>query len=164
MPVRPTGRPAPTKYAMSAPSRTIPLPPVLPARLPFQMASESQRMMPSGRGFHLIAPAMAEPVIGHRSGSSTGNWAIQVGAFASSNLAAAAAAAARATKREATSPAPAAASRKFGRAGQPCIAPDFRDSRMKGPPRPASASAPAAHELHGRLARRTELTLNASNP
>ncbi len=38
---------------------------------------------------------MAEPIGLHHGGPATGNWAIQVGAFASSNLAAAATVAAR---------------------------------------------------------------------
>ena len=32
-------------------------------------------------GFHLISPAMAEPIPMRRGGSTAGNWAIQVGAF-----------------------------------------------------------------------------------
>jgi len=73
----------------------LPLPPALPANMPFQMASLSQRGAPSGRGFHLIAPAMAEPIAPHHGFAGTTNWGIQVGAFATSNLAAAATAAAR---------------------------------------------------------------------
>jgi hypothetical protein len=91
--------PPATRYA-SLGSSSIPLPPALPPHMPFQMAAESQRPMPGGHGFHLIAPAMAEP-IGSRHGSpaASGDWAIQVGAFASSGLAASAAAAARGEAR-----------------------------------------------------------------
>jgi hypothetical protein len=84
------------RYASAA----IPLPPSLPAHMPFQMAAESQRAVPAGRGFHLIAPAMAEPIGLHRGAAAEpGTWAIQVGAFASSGLAASAAAAARGEAR-----------------------------------------------------------------
>ena len=84
----------PTRVASREQER-IPLPPALPAHMPFQMAAVSQRPMPGSHGFHLIAPAMAEPIGLHRGGPTTGNWSIQVGAFASSNLAAAATVAAR---------------------------------------------------------------------
>jgi len=73
----------------------LPLPPTLPANMPFQMASASQRPVPGSRGFHLFTPAMAEPIMPHRGDPGATNWAIQVGAFASSNMAAAASAAAR---------------------------------------------------------------------
>ncbi len=84
----------PTRLA-SRERESIPLPPALPTHMPFQMAAELQRPMPGSHGFHLIAPAMAEPIGLHRGGPTTGNWSIQVGAFASSNLAAAATVAAR---------------------------------------------------------------------
>lgn len=71
----------------------LPLPPALPAHMPFQLASVSQRL--PGHGFHLIAPAMAEPIGVRHNSAGTGRWAIQVGAFASSTMAATAAAAAR---------------------------------------------------------------------
>lgn len=73
----------------------LPLPPPLPTNMPFQLASASQRPVPGRGGFHLVTPAMAEPIAPHRGGPSGTNWGIQVGAFASSNLAAAATAAAR---------------------------------------------------------------------
>ena len=85
----------PTRLAAREQRESIPLPPALPSHMPFQMASDSQRAAPGSRGFHLIAPAMAEPIGLHHGGPTTGNWSIQVGAFASSNLAAAATVAAR---------------------------------------------------------------------
>ncbi|MBV9747572.1 MAG: lytic transglycosylase domain-containing protein [Acetobacteraceae bacterium] len=85
----------PTRLASREPRESIPLPPALPAHMPFQMAADSQRLATGGHGFHLIAPAMAEPIGLHHGGPATGNWSIQVGAFASSNLAAAATVAAR---------------------------------------------------------------------
>ncbi len=84
----------PTRLA-SRERESIPLPPALPAHMPFQMAADSQRLPPGSHGFHLIAPAMAEPIGLRHGGQATGNWSIQVGAFASSNLAAAATVAAR---------------------------------------------------------------------
>ena len=84
----------PTRLA-SRERESIPLPPALPARMPFQMAADSQRPVPGSHGFHLIAPAMAEPIGLHHGVPTAGNWSIQVGAFASSNLAAAATVAAR---------------------------------------------------------------------
>ena len=85
-------RPAPTRSASRA---SLPVPPPMPAHMPFQMAADSQRPAPGSHSFHLIAPAMAESVAAHHGGPATGTWAIQVGAFASSNLASAATAAAR---------------------------------------------------------------------
>ena len=88
-------RPALARLASREPRPALPVPPAVPTHMPFQTVAESQRSPPGSRGFHLIAPAMAEPVGVHRGGPATGSWAIQVGAFASSNLAAAATAAAR---------------------------------------------------------------------
>ncbi len=50
---------------------------------------------PPPRGFHLIQPAVAEPVPFRHLPTSSGNWAIQVGAFASANQARAALGSAR---------------------------------------------------------------------
>jgi cell division septation protein DedD len=52
------------------------------------------------RGFSLVSPAMAEPVGIRRGGSSSGGWAIQVGAMASEGLAQAAASSARGQARD----------------------------------------------------------------
>lgn len=84
----------PTRVA-SRERESLPLPPALPPHMPFQMAADSQRVVPGSHGFHLIAPAMADPISVHHGGPMTGNWSIQVGAFVSSNLAAAATVAAR---------------------------------------------------------------------
>jgi hypothetical protein len=73
----------------------LPLPPAAPAvRLP---QSQYASVAPEQRrgGFHLIAPAVAEPMPYRHTGAGAGNWAIQVGAFANPNLAQSAAETAR---------------------------------------------------------------------
>jgi hypothetical protein len=55
---------------------------------------------PPRGGFHLIPPAMADTVPLRRGGGTTGNWAIQVGAFGNEGMARAAADAARGQARE----------------------------------------------------------------
>ncbi len=67
-----------------------------PRPLPFQRAEPAPQRFaaaPAPRGFSLVSPAMAEPI--RRGGPSTGNWAVQVGAFGNQGLATAATAAAR---------------------------------------------------------------------
>ena len=69
----------------------LPPPPAIAPR-PVQMAAAAPAR-PSG--FHLIAPAMADPLPTRRGGPTNGAWAIQVGAFANPGQARAAAATAR---------------------------------------------------------------------
>jgi hypothetical protein len=49
----------------------------------------------SPRGFSLISPANAEPIGMRHAGPATGNWAVQVGAFANEGLASSATVTAR---------------------------------------------------------------------
>ncbi len=55
---------------------------------------------PRGGGFPFITSAHAEPIGIHRGGSTPGNWAVQVGAFANEGLAASATTSARDHARE----------------------------------------------------------------
>lgn len=59
----------------------------------------------SPRSFGLVSSAFAEPIRPRTSGLTTGNWAIQVGAFANEGLAASATAAARDHARDVLAPA-----------------------------------------------------------
>jgi hypothetical protein len=72
---------------------TLPEPPRPPSVPRLEYASIAQQR----RGFHLIAPAVAEPLPLHHNagGSVTGNWAIQVGAFGNESQARSAAETAR---------------------------------------------------------------------
>lgn len=54
---------------------------------------------PAPRGFNLVSPAMAAPVAPRREPAATGNWAVQVGAFANQGLATAAVDSARGQAR-----------------------------------------------------------------
>jgi hypothetical protein len=64
--------------------------------LPQQYALSMPPPAPStSHGFRIIPQAMAEPMLAHRGGSLSGQWAIQVGAYSSEGLAHAAAEAAR---------------------------------------------------------------------
>ncbi len=76
-PPRETYQPAPQQYALVTPPSAPPQP-------------------PSRGGFRLIPQAVAEPIPMHRGGPATGQWAIQVGAFASESLAQSAVGSARA--------------------------------------------------------------------
>lgn len=69
--------------------------PVAPPRYEAVAALVPPPPPPRGRGFHLIAPAMAEPVPMRREAPASGQWAIQVGAFGSQGMAQSAAATAR---------------------------------------------------------------------
>jgi hypothetical protein len=78
-------------------------PPRTAAPMPQQVAIAAPPAAPllsqsptSSRGFHLVSPAMAADTMAVRRGSAApGQWAIQVGAFASQNLAQSALATAR---------------------------------------------------------------------
>ncbi len=80
----------PRLAARAEPGRALPLPP----RMPFEMAALSQPA-PGGHGFHLISPAMAEPIGVQHGGTERGDWSVQVGAFGNSRQASQAAASAR---------------------------------------------------------------------
>jgi hypothetical protein len=101
----PKGGDAPVALAASAGNRTgvgrgeiqlasLPEPPAPPPPLP--TASGAKR----ARGFHLIAPAVAETLPAHGGGPLSGAWAIQVGAFASEQQARAATTQARGHARD----------------------------------------------------------------
>ncbi len=106
--------PAPPMAPVPAPTTTqarfaqIPEPPrPAPYAQPYREAPRTQQQMAAAalvpvapRGFSLIASANAEPVGIHRGGpltgsSATGNWAVQVGAFANEGLASSATVTAR---------------------------------------------------------------------
>jgi hypothetical protein len=72
--------------SLPAPPALVPPPPAAPAAL--------ARQEPRG-GFRLVAPAMADTLPVRAGGPTTGNWAIQVGAFGSEGQARAATANAR---------------------------------------------------------------------
>lgn len=78
----------------------LPEPPRMPAR--FAAAAELVPVMPRQHGFNLIPTAMAAPI--HKGAgpiaSTSGGWAVQVGAFANQNLAHSATAAARQNARD----------------------------------------------------------------
>jgi cell division septation protein DedD len=76
-PARPMAQPVPQQYAMV-------LPPPAPPQSP-----------PPRGGFRLIQQAVAEPAPMHHTGSVTGQWAIQVGAYSNEGLARAAVTSAR---------------------------------------------------------------------
>lgn len=81
---------APSGLYSRAPVQTAALPPPPPRPAPVRMAAAAP---PAPRGFHLIAPAMADTMPNRGGGS--GDWAIQVGAFGNAEQAHAAAIAAR---------------------------------------------------------------------
>jgi len=85
----------PTPPMMSPPPSNLALPPPPP-----QMALAVGQPAHS-HGFHLIAPALADTLPVHHGGPPTGNWAIQVGAYASESQARAATESARGEAREA---------------------------------------------------------------
>ncbi len=100
-PPRPAAGNVPRSYQMAE----LPTPPVMSPppgnlALPTQMALV---LPPSPRGFHLIASASADTLPQHRGGPASGNWAIQVGAYANEGQARAAAETARSEAREALS-------------------------------------------------------------
>lgn len=75
-----------------------------PQRSQQQLAAAS--LVPIGpRGFSLVTPVQAEPIRPRRVGPTSGNWAVQVGAFANEGLASAATHAARDHAREVLAPA-----------------------------------------------------------
>ena len=100
LPLPPPPSPA-QQFAAFAP-RTMAIPPPPP-----QPTAQVASYMPSAArgGFHLVAPAMAEPIGRPRATAlaERGAWAVQVGAFANDRLAASANAAARDTARELSS-------------------------------------------------------------
>ena len=61
----------------------LPEPPRVVPPKPMTVALVTPPPPPSSRGFHLIQPAMAEPVPFRHTAAATGDWAIQVGAFSS---------------------------------------------------------------------------------
>jgi hypothetical protein len=99
VPEPPRYEPAPTSVQVAQlpePPRPTPFAYREPPRSQQQMASASLvPVAPRGSGFSLISPANAEPIGMHRGGSLTGNWAVQVGAFANEGLASSAAFTAR---------------------------------------------------------------------
>lgn len=68
-----------------------------PAR---QFAALTPITPPRPAAFNLVSRANAAPVAVHRGGFTSGNWAVQVGAFENANLASAATAAARDSARD----------------------------------------------------------------
>ena len=73
------------------------MPPAPPPALVATDASAPAQSAPAARGggFHIVAPAMAETMPLPQNGARTGNWAIQVGAFAKEGQARTAAEAAK---------------------------------------------------------------------
>ncbi len=97
MPRPPAAPPPVTSRSLIAPVAVTPLPPIPPtAHANFAAASPANAGSASqgGGGFHLISPALAEP-LPISQGTARGAWAIQVGAFTSAAQARAAAVAAR---------------------------------------------------------------------
>jgi cell division protein FtsN len=70
-------------------------PPQPPPPPPSAYASAPQAAQKPSQGFHLISHAMADTLPVHSGGATTGNWAIQVGAFGNQTQARAAAEAAK---------------------------------------------------------------------
>jgi hypothetical protein len=85
----------PMEVAALASPVPLPLPPAAPAPHAPQLQYASVSPQSRRGGFHLIAPAVAEPMPYRHTGAVSGNWAIQVGAFANPNLAHSAAETAR---------------------------------------------------------------------
>jgi hypothetical protein len=73
-------------------------PPQAPPPPPIQMASANVAAR-TGQGFHLVSRAVADTIPVRIGGPTTGNWAIQVGAFGNQNQARAATEAARGQAR-----------------------------------------------------------------
>ena len=87
-------RPASSSFArVPVQSASLTPPPAAPpASAPVQVAALAPVAAPAKpSGFHLIAPAMADTMPSQRGAPTTGNWAIQVGAFANEAQARAAA-------------------------------------------------------------------------
>lgn len=86
------------QFAAFSPRASLPVPPAVPVAQVASYAAPATR----SAGFHLVAPAMAEPIARGRMPATAerGGWAVQVGAFANDRLAAAANAAARESARE----------------------------------------------------------------
>lgn len=80
---------------LPAPPRPAPQPQPQP-----QLAAYDPPAKPPSQGFHIIPRAMADTLPVHAGGPATGNWAIQVGAFASEAQARSAAEAAQAHVRD----------------------------------------------------------------
>lgn len=76
---------SPSPAYLRAPVRTAALSPP-PRPQPVVVASVVAPQRPRG-GFHLISPAVADTMPARRGGPSTGDWAIQVGAFANADQA-----------------------------------------------------------------------------
>lgn len=122
-------RPEPARIVQAAPLPEPPTPapprsaqqfaqlPEPPRPAPFREPPRSQQQMASAalvpvtprgfgnRTFSLVTPAFAEPIRPRTAGPASGNWAVQVGAFANEGLASAATAAARDHAREVLAPA-----------------------------------------------------------
>ncbi len=97
---------------------------------------------PSRGGFHFIPQAMAETVPLRHGGASSGNWAVQVGAFGSEGMARAAADAARGQSRELASARPVVGTVRQARA-------TLYRARLTGLSREAAVQA-CEHLSHGR--------------
>lgn len=104
LPEPPLPEPPRAATARSESPRLMPFEPVRgyvrppePAR---QFAALTPVAPPRPPAFNLVSRANAAPVAVHRGGFTSGNWAVQVGAFENANLASAATAAARDSARD----------------------------------------------------------------
>ena len=90
--------PAPVQVAqVPEPPRPAPFPPSSPQQF---AAAALVPVMPRQSRFALVSPARAEPVEPRQNGFSSGDWAVQVGAFANRGVAVAAAGSARSNARD----------------------------------------------------------------